>query len=48
MNTHTFAEGVKVEFFCLTLEGEARLWYEFPRSIALVCNGLQAQYNIHA
>ena len=28
MDTHTFPEGVKVQFFCLTLVGEARLWYK--------------------
>ena len=27
MNTHHFVEGVKVQRFCLTLMGEARLWY---------------------
>ena len=27
MNTHHFVEGVKVQRFCLTLLGEARLWY---------------------
>ena len=26
MNTHQFQEGVKVQRFCLTLIGEARLW----------------------
>ena len=27
MNAHHFVEGVKVQRFCLTLSGEARLWY---------------------
>ena len=27
MTTHHFVEGVKVQRFCLTLLGEARLWY---------------------
>ena len=27
MNAHHFVEGVKVQRFCLTLLGEARLWY---------------------
>ena len=27
MNTHNFPEDVKVQRFCLTLMGEARLWY---------------------
>ena len=28
MNAHHFMEGVKVQRFCLTLLGEARLWYQ--------------------
>ena len=28
MNAHHFVEGVKVQIFCLTLLGEARLWYQ--------------------
>ena len=28
MNTHHFVEGVKVQRFCLTLLGEAILWYQ--------------------
>ena len=28
IRTHNFDEGVKVDRFCLTLLGEARLWYE--------------------
>ena len=28
MSTHNFEENVKVQRFCLTLLGEARLWYE--------------------
>ena len=28
MNAHHFIEGVKVQRFCLTLLGEARLWYQ--------------------
>ena len=27
MNAHHFKEGVKVQSFCLTLFGKARLWY---------------------
>ena len=27
MNAHNFIEGVKVQRFCLTLLGKARLWY---------------------
>ena len=28
MNAHHFTDGVKVQRFCLTLLGEARLWYQ--------------------
>ena len=35
MDTHAFQEGVKFQKFCLTLVGEARLWYESFRPIAL-------------
>ena len=28
MNIHCFDEGIKVQRFCLTLVGEARLWYQ--------------------
>ena len=28
MNTHHFDEDIKVKRFCLTLLGEARLWYQ--------------------
>ena len=34
MRTHNFNEDVKVETFCLTLLGEARLWYETLTPIA--------------
>ena len=44
MDTHVFPEGVKVQRFCLTLVGEARLWYGSPRPIALDWNGLQNQF----
>ena len=27
MNTHDFPDGIMVQRFCLTLMGEARLWY---------------------
>ena len=33
MDIHQFPEGVKVQRFCLTLVGEARLWYESLRPI---------------
>ena len=28
MNAHRFVDGVKVHRFCLTLIGEARLWFQ--------------------
>ena len=40
MNTHAFPEGVKVQHFCLTLVGEARLWYKSLRPINVDWNGL--------
>ena len=35
MNAHHFVEGVNVQRFCLTLLGEARLWYHSlePRNV---------------
>ena len=33
MDTHEFPDQVKVQRFCLTLVGEARLWYESLRLI---------------
>ena len=33
MNAHHFNEGVKVQRFCLTLLGEARVWYQSLESI---------------
>ena len=36
MNTHNFPGDVKVQRFCLTLVGEARLWYESLRPIAMI------------
>ena len=44
MDTHAFPEGVKVKRFCLTLVGEARLWYESLRPIALDWNDSQNQF----
>ena len=43
MDTHVFPEGVKIQRFCLTLVGEARLWYESLRPIALDWNGFKTQ-----
>ena len=44
MDTHAFPEGVKVQRFCVSLVGEARLWYESLRPIALDWNGSQAEF----
>ena len=44
MDTHAFLEGVKVQRFCLTLVGDARLWYESLRPIALDWNGFKTQF----
>ena len=33
MNAHHFVDGVKVQRFCLTLLGEARLWYQSLKPI---------------
>ena len=38
---HHFIEGVKVQRFCLTLLGEARLWYHSLEPINVDCQGLQ-------
>ena len=44
MDIHVFEENVKVQRFCLTLVGEARLWYLSVRPIEVDWNGLQAQF----
>ena len=44
MDIHAFHKGVKVQRFCLFLVGEARVWYESFRPIALDWNGLQNQF----
>ena len=41
MNTHRFQDIVKVQRLCLTLTGEARLWYESLRPINVDWLGLQ-------
>ena len=43
IDIHAFSEGVKVQRFCLTLAGEARLWYESLRPITLDLNSLPNQ-----
>ena len=41
INTHHSIEGVKVQRFCLTLLGEARLWYLLLEPINVDWQGLQ-------
>ena len=41
MNAHHFMEGVKVQIFCLTLLGEARLCYQSLEPINIDWQGLQ-------
>ena len=41
MNAHHFIESVKVQRFCLTLLGEARLWYHSLEPIYVDWQGLQ-------
>ena len=41
MNAHHVVEGVKVHRFCLTLLGEARLWYQSLEPINVDWQGLQ-------
>ena len=44
MDTHEFPDQVKVQRFCLTLVGEARLWYESLRLINVNWDGLQNMF----
>ena len=41
MNARHFTEGVKVQRYCLTLSGEARLWYHSLEPINVGWQGLQ-------
>ena len=41
MNAHHFVEGVKVQRFCLSLLGEARLWYHSLQPINIDWQGIQ-------
>ena len=41
MNAHQFLENIKFQRFCLTLVGEARLWYESLQPINIDWQGLQ-------
>ena len=47
MDTHQFQEGGKVQRFCLTLVGEARLWYESlkPINVDWLQNQFRQQYS---
>ena len=44
METHNFPEDVKVQRFCLTLTGEARLWCELLRLMAVHSLDLQDRF----
>ena len=44
MNTHDFPDAVKVQRFCLTLMGEARLWYASLEPIGMTWQELQNQF----
>ena len=44
METHNFLEDTKVRRFCLTLTGEARLWYESIRPIEMDWDVLQENF----
>ena len=44
MDMHDFLDNVKVQRFCLTLIGEARLWYESLRPILVEWDGLQNMF----
>ena len=44
MDTHDFLDNVKAQRFCLTLIGEARLWYESLRPINAEWDDLQNMF----
>ena len=44
METHNFPYDSKARRFCLTLIGEARLWYESLRPIEMDLNALQEHF----
>ena len=46
-NVNNFNEDVKVQRFCLTLLGEARLWYQSLAPINVDWQGLQNLYGQH-
>ena len=47
MNEHHFVEGVKVQRFCLTLLGEARLWYDSLEPINVDWQEIQNLFRQH-
>ena len=47
MDTHRFQEDDKAQRFCLTLTGEARLWYEFLRPRNADWTELQNSFRQH-
>ena len=47
MNAHHFVEGVKVQRFCFTLLGEARLWYQSLEPINVDWQELQNLFRQH-
>ena len=46
MDTYNFPEDIKVRRFCLTLMGEARLWYESLKPIDMDWNALQTCFRL--
>ena len=44
IDMHDFPDNVKVQRFCLTLIGEARLWYKSFRPINAECDNLQHMF----
>ena len=46
METHNFPDDTKVQRFCLTLTGEARLWYETLRPIEIDWTALQESFRV--
>ena len=44
MNTHDFPDGVEFQRFCLTLTGEAKLWYASLEPIVMTWPELQNQF----
>ena len=47
MTAHHFLDNIEVQSFCLTLVGEARLWYESLTPINVDWQGLQNLFRQH-